>query len=104
MKEEDLVVHKAKVKDVKEWLLTRLNPSSFDHNPSLERILLVTGPSGCGKTTTLRTLCDDIQIGICEWDDTSHSCFNITPADDDHPVRCEISSSFHDCLIDSAFS
>jgi hypothetical protein len=63
--EADLVVHKAKVQEVKVWMqgqLARVGPSGAG-----PRALVATGPCGCGKSATLAVLADELGFEVCEW-------------------------------------
>lgn len=59
---EELCVHKKKVDEVQKWLEFQL---SFNDQP--KGFLLLTGPCGSGKTATIRALCSEKNIEVCEW-------------------------------------
>eukprot|EP00112_Aurelia_sp_Birch-Aquarium-sp1_P012789 Seg2695.4 transcript_id=Seg2695.4/GoldUCD/mRNA.D3Y31 product="Cell cycle checkpoint protein RAD17" protein_id=Seg2695.4/GoldUCD/D3Y31 len=63
-KEIDLAVHKKKVADVKNWLLTHLTASK---NQNYGNILVLTGPAGSGKSATIDVLSRDLDIELQEW-------------------------------------
>lgn len=58
---DELVVHKKKVSDVRQWLEGVLN------GRLRQRILVLKGPSGSAKTTTLKLLASDMGCQILEW-------------------------------------
>ncbi|KAI6194330.1 hypothetical protein M3Y96_01113600 [Aphelenchoides besseyi] len=61
--QEKLVVNKKKVNEVREWLESKI---TGEHTG--KTCLLISGPSGSGKTSTLRTLCDDLDFDVTEWE------------------------------------
>lgn len=40
------------------------------------KTLLITGPCGCGKTTTLKAICNELGIEVCEYDGNQEYEFN----------------------------
>ncbi|KAH9488830.1 Cell cycle checkpoint protein rad17 [Bulinus truncatus] len=59
----DLAVHKKKVDDVEDWLLSNTSKNHKKKAP----VLLLTGPSGCGKTVCLQLLCQELGLKVQEW-------------------------------------
>ena len=62
--EEELVVHKKKVAEVRAWLEQQAASLGV---PSVPRLLVVSGPSGCGKSTVLHVLAGALGFELCEW-------------------------------------
>lgn len=62
--EEDLVVHKKKVQEVRSWLEAQ---AAAVGEAAHSRVLVVTGPSGSGKSATLRALAAPAGLALCEW-------------------------------------
>jgi len=56
-----VAVHKAKLKEVRQWL------SFACTGRSMKRLLILTGPAGSGKTATLLALRDEVGFEVCEW-------------------------------------
>ena len=59
-----LAVHKRKVADVREWILSCVDKETG--------ILVLQGPSGSGKTATVETICGEVGIEIIEWINPIH--------------------------------
>ncbi|XP_065069289.1 cell cycle checkpoint protein RAD17-like isoform X2 [Rhopilema esculentum] len=64
LKETDLSVHKAKIAEVKDWLLSHLCSQRDKNHGS---ILVLTGPAGAGKSATIDVLSKDLNIELQEW-------------------------------------
>ena len=64
--QEDLVIAKAKVEVLKEFLQEYVAAGQQGRR-SNSRLLVIKGPSGCGKYISLKVLCDQLGIGINEW-------------------------------------
>ncbi|KAI0916087.1 hypothetical protein AcV7_007186 [Taiwanofungus camphoratus] len=79
--EEDLVVHKRKVQDVRQWLLEAFNGGPSGKLTKYRRILALTGPAGTAKTTTIRVLARELGFEILEWRNSMDERF----ARDDEP-------------------
>ncbi|KAL4424733.1 hypothetical protein ABPG77_000076 [Micractinium sp. CCAP 211/92] len=62
--EAELVVHKKKVAEVREWLEEQRSSLG---RPGVPRLLVVTGPPGCGKSTVLTTLAQGLGFDVSEW-------------------------------------
>lgn len=81
---EELVIHKKKVSDVRQWLLAALAGQDY------KRLLVLKGPAGSGKTITLTLLAKALGFEIVEWKNPGSSDFS-----DDY---ISISSQFDDFL------
>ncbi|KAF9921593.1 Cell cycle checkpoint protein rad17 [Linnemannia zychae] len=64
---DDVVVHKSKIGDVREWLQLYTSPTDPRKDTSGGAILVLTGPAGSGKTAVLRNLAKDMGLNIIEW-------------------------------------
>ena len=75
---EELMVHKKKVADVRDWLERaflgrerKVVPHIFllghDMLTFAKQLLILKGPSGAGKTATISTLATAMDFGIAEW-------------------------------------
>ncbi|KAL4422561.1 hypothetical protein ABPG75_008758 [Micractinium tetrahymenae] len=62
--EAELVVHKKKVAEVRQWLEEQRASLG---RPGVPRLLVVTGPPGCGKSTVLTTLARSLGFDVSEW-------------------------------------
>lgn len=62
--EAELVVHKKKVQEVREWLEEQRRTLGTLGVP---RLLVVSGPSGCGKSAVLRVLAAATGFDVSEW-------------------------------------
>ncbi|EXJ72670.1 uncharacterized protein A1O5_03816 [Cladophialophora psammophila CBS 110553] len=58
---EELVVHKKKVADVRNWLQGRMD----GHNN--QKLLILKGPAGSGKTTTISLLAKALGLQLVSW-------------------------------------
>lgn len=62
----ELVVHKRKVADVRQWLQSSLQGRR-------QKVLVLRGAAGTGKTTTISLLARDLKADLIEWrDPTAH--------------------------------
>ncbi|KAJ2849366.1 Cell cycle checkpoint protein rad17 [Coemansia brasiliensis] len=58
----DLAIHKARIDEVRTWLLQAKNNSTHP------QLLVLEGPAGSGKSTCLRILARELKIDIVEWE------------------------------------
>lgn len=58
---DELVVHKAKVDDVRKWLTEVIN------GQKRQRLLILKGTAGTGKTTTVQLLAKSMDCNVLEW-------------------------------------
>ncbi|KAJ1742840.1 Cell cycle checkpoint protein rad17 [Coemansia sp. RSA 989] len=58
----DLAIHKARIEEVRGWLL------QAQSNSTSPQILVLEGPAGSGKSTCLRILARELNIDIVEWE------------------------------------
>ena len=54
--EAELVVHKNKVQEVRDFFRT-----------ASKRILILSGPPGCGKASVLKCVLNDLNFELIEW-------------------------------------
>lgn len=84
---EELMVHKKKVLDVRNWLTNVLQGRDrkvrssrfFPDVPSLivsKRLLILRGPSGSGKTSTISMLAKAMDVDVSEWKNPVGSDFS----------------------------
>eukprot|EP00041_Stephanoeca_diplocostata_P021729 m.512624 g.512624 ORF g.512624 m.512624 type:complete len:635 (+) comp21895_c0_seq3:163-2067(+) len=94
--EETLAVHKKKVAEVRDWLLSAATADS--QGP---RILLLTGPVGVGKSATVRVLARELGFDITEWANPVRNGNGIIVEDESGRVQHEQSamSQFKDFII-----
>ncbi|KAG0067897.1 Cell cycle checkpoint protein rad17 [Linnemannia elongata] len=64
---QEVVIHKNKINDVREWLRIYTSTHDARRDPSGGAILVLTGPAGSGKTTVLRNLAQEMDLHIVEW-------------------------------------
>ncbi|KAK3806870.1 MAG: Rad17 cell cycle checkpoint protein-domain-containing protein [Linnemannia gamsii] len=64
---DEVVVHKNKIGDVREWLRIYTSPFDTRRDTSGGAILVLTGPAGSGKTAVLRNLAKEMDLNIMEW-------------------------------------
>eukprot|EP00884_Botryococcus_braunii_P009114 jgi/Botrbrau1/18203/Bobra.53_1s0062.1 len=57
----DLVVHKRKVTDVRDWLCSKIGWAGTNS------CLVVTGPAGSGKSATVKALAAELHFDVVEW-------------------------------------
>lgn len=99
IKEQDLVIHKKKVAEVRDWITKQINARVNRSSHSKDKVLVISGPSGSGKTSTVKALCNTLNINICEWDDIQHSCFRYTNFVETGNDSFEISAQFQEFLF-----
>ncbi|KAF9148344.1 Cell cycle checkpoint protein rad17 [Linnemannia schmuckeri] len=64
---QEVVIHKNKINDVREWLRIYTSPYDTRRDTSGGAILVLTGPAGSGKTAVLRNLAQEMGLHIVEW-------------------------------------
>ncbi|KAG0285296.1 Cell cycle checkpoint protein rad17 [Linnemannia gamsii] len=64
---DEVVVHKNKINDVREWLRIYTDSHDTRRDTSGGAILVLTGPAGSGKTAVLRNLAKEMGLHIVEW-------------------------------------
>uniref|UniRef100_A0A7E4VL95 Cell cycle checkpoint protein RAD17 n=1 Tax=Panagrellus redivivus TaxID=6233 RepID=A0A7E4VL95_PANRE len=86
---EDLAVHPQKIQEVRTWLTAKR------HLGKTNKSLLITGPAGCGKSSTVKVLCDELDIEVVEYE--QHNAGDNEAACVEHfqtfLERCEIFNS-----------
>ncbi|KAH7100697.1 P-loop containing nucleoside triphosphate hydrolase protein [Auriculariales sp. MPI-PUGE-AT-0066] len=93
--EDELVVHKKKVDQVRMWLKeATLSPVLRKYR----RILALTGPAGAGKTAALRVLAREMDLDIVEWRNASED----TQAESYDADRESLSRKFSNFLARAA--
>ncbi|KAI6184068.1 hypothetical protein M3Y97_00556700 [Aphelenchoides bicaudatus] len=58
----ELIVNKKKIEEVRTWMQNKIQ------NEFGNKLLLITGPSGCGKSSTVRLICDELDIEFTEFE------------------------------------
>lgn len=82
---DELVVHKRKISDVREWLETVY---AGKHR---QKLLILRGPAGAGKTATLSVLAQTMKLEVSEWKNPAGSEFS-------SETYVSMSASFKDFL------
>eukprot|EP00887_Chlorella_sp_A99_P000359 scaffold13.g359.t1 len=70
--EGDLVVHKKKVEEVRQWLEGQRATLG---QPGVPRALVMSGPPGCGKSAVLGALAGALGFEHCEWQPPTPTLF-----------------------------